>query len=463
MFRFISAAILGGILCASSVSAAQNIDVQKYDIQVPQQFFIKYNGQYKSSVPEGFPMGIGSGMTYVGKASDGALVFYCIGDRGPNADVPKFNDGAGKPHPTKMFPAPAFHPSYGAVRVKDGKAEIASLIQIKDTKGLPISGRPLPTGVVGSTNEIPLSDSLNVLSTDTEGMDTEGIAIDRHNKRNLWICDEYGPFIAQIDGYTGRIIKKYTPGKELPEIVAKRQPNRGFEGIAVTPNNTVIAAVQSICDVDGKVKKSKAAFTRLVVLNPDTGKTKMLAFPLEGYYKSNAAAKIGDLHAISDNKLLIIEQGKDKDKKMHNSIYLIDISDATDLTGKTAPDGSPLETLDGLEALKAQGIRPVAKVKLLDLRDYGWTPGKAEGLALLPDRRTLAVCSDNDFGFKGVTENPAQDENGKPVKKATQYTVDAQKTVKYKGKKVNTTFPIALTGENGQLWLLTLPKTIDKY
>ncbi len=463
MFRLISTAILGGLLCTSSVNAAEPLDIKKYNIEVPKEYHIDYQGRYTGSIPNGFPMGIGSGMTYVGKNMDGALVFYCIGDRGPNADSPKFDAGSGKPKPSKMFPAPQFHPAYGAVLVQDGKARIASLIQIKDSKGVAISGRPLPKGMVGSTNEIPLSDTLAVLSTDSEGMDTEGVAIDRKNNRHLWICDEYGPFIAKIDGYTGRILKKYTPGKELPEIVSKRQPNRGFEGIAVTPNNTVIAAVQSICDVDGQVKKSKAAFTRLVVLDPETGKTKMLAFPIEDYYKSNDVAKIGDLHAVNDSKILIVEQGPDKDKKMHNSVYLIDMSNASDLTGVTAPDGSPLETLAGLDALKAQGIRPVSKVKLFDLRDYGWTPGKAEGLALLPDMRTIAVCSDNDFGFKGEIKDPALDKDGKAVKKATKYTVDGKGVVKYDGKKVDTAFPIALSGENGQLWLIKLPKTIDKY
>lgn len=462
MFRSIIISFLATIL-AAPMALAGEIKIEKYDIQIPKKFMVPYTGVYADQFPEGFTIGIGSGMTYIGKADDGSRVFYAIGDRGPNANAPKYEEG-GKAQKTKMFPAPNYTPSYGAIRVKDGKAVLASLIPLRNEKMKEISGRPIPPGTVGSTGETPLDDSLAKLSFDIDGLDTEGIAIDRQNKRHLWICDEYGPFIAKIDGYNGRIIKKYFPGKELPMIAAKRQPNRGFEGIAVTPSNKVMAAIQSTCDVDGNIKKSKATFIRLLLLDPATGKVKQFAYPHNrDDYKLSRDAKIGDLHALSETKFILIERGKNADGKTRIPFYVIDISGATDITGMKTKDGMELETVADRSTVEALGVTYVKKTKIIDIKDHGWKPGKAEGVALLPDNRTLAVASDNDFGFTFKVINPVTDENGKPVKNIQKYTVTPDGQVKYKGNPVDTKVELTPTGTPSKLWLITLPKTIDRY
>lgn len=443
---------------------AANVSVEKYDIEIPEQFRVPYTGVYANRFPDGFTIGIGSGMTYIGRAKDdNARVFYAIGDRGPNANAPKY-EGNGKATKTKMFPAPNYTPSYGAIRVKDGHAVLTSLTPLRNKNMKPISGRAIPIGSVGATGEIPLDDALAKLPFDPDGLDTEGIAIDRDNPRNLWICDEYGPFIAKIDGYTGRIIKKYVPGKDLPMIAAKRQPNRGFEGIAVTPSGKVLAAIQSVCDVDGNIKKSKATLIRLLLLDPTTGEVKQFAYPHNrNDYKLSRDAKIGDLHAISETKFILIERGKCADGKTRIPFYVIDIADATDITGVKTKDGKELETLAERNEVEALGVKYVKKTKLIDIKEYGWEPGKAEGVALMPDMRTLAVTSDNDFGFTFKVVNPVNDENGKPVKKAKNYTVDASGQIKYKGKPVDTKIELMPTGTASKLWFFTLPKKVTAY
>ncbi|WP_291327500.1 esterase-like activity of phytase family protein [Desulfovibrio sp. UCD-KL4C] len=454
--------IAAGTLLALSAgfACAADFQIDKYEIETPLKYNVPYSGKYVDNFPQGFSIGIGSGMTYVGLAKDGTRIFYAIGDRGPNASSP-YVLVDGKKIPSKVFPAPDYTPSYGAIGLKNGKVTLLSRIEIKDVKGHKISGRPLPPNFVGSTGEIPLSDSYKILSYDKEGLDTEGIAIDKKDG-NLWICDEYGPFIVKIDANTGRIIKKYSPGKELPAIIAKRQPNRGMEGIAVTPSNKILGAVQSICDIDGKVSASKAPFTRLVWLDPETGETKMFAYPVDvEAYKKCKDVKIGDLQAVSDSKFLIVEQGKGKDG-LRNIIYLIDINGATDLTNKKTVKGDELEMVSGVDELKSLGIKMATKKEIISLREHGWKPSKAEGLALLPDMKTIAVCSDNDFGFGSVAINPAKDKDGKSVKKVTKYVLDDGKMT-YGGAAVDTTFELKPTGEKAGFWMITLPKKVTNY
>ena len=73
------------------------------------------------------------------------------------------------------------------------------------------------------------------LGTDRNGLDTEGISLDKDG--NFWISDEYGPFIAKVDK-KGNILEKYGPGMGLPKILADRVPNRGSEGVTVDEKAT---------------------------------------------------------------------------------------------------------------------------------------------------------------------------------------------------------------------------------
>lgn len=67
---------------------------------------------------------------------------------------------------------------------------------LHDDKGA-INGLPLASDVIGSTNEVAFSDTLHRLKGDNRGLDTEGITPD--GKGGYWLCDEYGPFLINID------------------------------------------------------------------------------------------------------------------------------------------------------------------------------------------------------------------------------------------------------------------------
>ncbi|MHC1789982.1 esterase-like activity of phytase family protein [Solidesulfovibrio sp.] len=461
MTRRFAPAALAVLLAAAPALAADAPSVKKFVVEVPKSANVPAPAALAQAFPEGFPLGLGSGVAYAGREADGSILLYAVGDRGPNADAPHFLAAPdAKPVPAKFFPAPDYVPTLAKLRLRGDVVEILDLKPLTNADGTPVSGRPLPAGAVGSTGETGLGADLAVLPADANGLDPEGIAVDPTDG-NLWLCDEYGPFLVKVEAATGKILKKYGPGQGLPEILAKRQPNRGFEGLAVTPDGKVYAAMQSILDVDGKVKASKAPFIRLLELDPATGATRMFAYPHDvAVYKKSGDAKLGDLTAVSAGKLVTVEQAKGADKVMRNVAFVVDVSKATDISGKTAPDGRPLETLADLAGLSALGIVPAAKTRLFDLRDLGWKAEKAEGLALLPDGRTLVVASDNDFGLAGKVVNPASDKDGKAVTDPTDYTLAPDGQAGYDGKPVSTTFAIVPSGEKTELWVVTLPEAL---
>jgi len=436
------------------VAAADSPQITKYLLTVPQKYYVEYTGPNQQDFPKGFLTGFGSAIAFKSINKDGSIDFYGITDRGPNGDGPDYQVGTEK-FSSKFFPSRQFQPQIGLIHIKDGKAEITSIIGLKDKKGHVITGLPIEAGLIGATNEIAINDGFTRLGYDNEGMDTEGIALDA--KGNFWISDEYGPFIAQYDKH-GTLLRKYAPGNGLPEIMKYRTPNRGFEGLTVAPNGLVYAEEQSPLNIEGK-SGSTAQFTRIVELDPKTGNTKMFAYPIDvETYKSPKDAKIGDIYAISNTQFLMIEQGQEKDKKPRNLIYLVDIKNATDLTGVTVDGKEPEFTADKSK-LAAAGIITAEKRLLIDLRAYGWEAEKAEGLTMLPDKKTIVVVNDNDFGMTMAVNDPEHQDG-----KITKYVLQSDGSFTYKGKPANPSIHVVPTDEserNQHIWFIELPKALQ--
>ena len=85
--------------------------------------------------------------------------------------------------------------------------------------------------------------------------------------------------------------------------------------------------------------------------DPRTEKTKMYVTHYYVKIKKAKDLKIGDIYTVNDSQLLLIEQGKDKNGEMRNVVNLVDLSKATDLTGKKV-NGKELETISTPEELK---------------------------------------------------------------------------------------------------------------
>ncbi|MGM0881355.1 MAG: esterase-like activity of phytase family protein [Bacillota bacterium] len=403
MKRFLiplSIAALTITLFAGGASAKSNVEVEKYTVGVNSDLFAQPHESIADEYPFGFVGGFGSALAL--KSYDkktGEMEFYALTDRGPNGDAPTYLEN-GQASASKFFLSPDFNPQIGILKISNGKAQIKDSIHLKNKNKSPITGLPLAPGLTGSSLEVPLLPTMDKLNYDNNGLDPEGIAVDKQG--NLWISDEYGPFIAKFSK-TGQLIEKYQPGAGLPEVLKYRIPNRGMEGLSISPSDKVFSAVQSILDVNGET--SNALFTRIVLFDPKTKETKMYAYPVDKtIYKKSNALKIGDIFAISDSKLLVIEQGKDTKGVMRNVVNLVDLSKATDLTDKTI-NGKELESISDPALLKNLNINMADTKEILNLREYGWDMEKAEGLTLLPDGKTIAIVNDNDFGVAVSTDN----------------------------------------------------------
>ena len=444
----LASACLSAIVLIMQTANAQPpkpLGVAKYVVQISPQQSILYDGAYANSFGGLLDFAPGSGLRLRQIKADGTLEFWGLTDRGPNADTPKIAMGPDVEQEGKMFPAPHFSPSIALIRIsKNGKTEVVSTHPLKMDKNL-ASGLPIPAGSIGSTGEIAVSDNLARLPFDPRGLDPEGIDVDQNG--DFWICDEYGPFIVQIDGKSFTEIKRLGPGSGLPEIIGERVPNRGFEGLAIAPSGKIYAFVQSVLNVAGETRNS-GSFVRLVEYDPKTEKTRMFAYPVSEDFKKTGAMKIGDLAALSDNAFLAIEQGE-TEKGMVNRIVRIGLSGATDLSELKLSDGRELEFANSRE-LK-ESIKLADREVLTDLRDLGWNVEKAEGLSLVSPN-VIAVINDNDFGISSGLSNDGQMKN---------YRIMDGKLIDKAGKPADEVqIVLSPSKEATHLWLVTFDQPL---
>ena len=378
---------------------------------------------------------VGSGLAFKSK-HDRTLEFYAVTDRGPNADGPgKVERPAGSG--SKVFLVPGFQPTLGVVRVADGHARLVSTRPLINMDGTAVTGLPPDEKSGKQLAEVPLDADYRYDDSarrfDPQGLDLEAVTRpDRDGQ--LWMSDEYGPYILRVDARTGKIVQKWAPGttaKDLPAVFGERRANRGLEGLTLDPSNDKLyGSLQSPIDpqtADGKSLKVRtkdgssvevkhqAKFLRWLELDPRTGARRTFAYPLDGslYEKGRTgAAKVGDIVALGSGKFLAIEQGSRRsDGKIQNWLMRVELAPGTtDITefGHTLEISSIAD--ESVEGADYHAIVPLKKERVLDLNAVGWVQAKVEGLAVVDDR-TIAIINDNDFGLASELRDVA----GRPV------------------------------------------------
>jgi hypothetical protein len=344
---------------------------------------------------------------------------YGLTDRGPNVDAP----GGGK-----IEPLPAFDPAIGKFRLHDGKAVLEKVIPLRAADGMPYSGR---VNTQAGTGEKITDLNGHPLTADPNGYDSEGLAVQRDG--TFWVSDEYGPFITHF-GLDGRAIERLSPfdatqfGSTLPAELKFRVPNKGMEGLTLTPDGrTLVGMMQSaLQDPDLTKKPGNVTTLRIVTIDLATRATHEYLYLLDNPKDTSSA--VSEITALSATTFLVDERDGKPEPGAFKKLYWIDLTGATDV-GPRAPGYDPVrgfliggksidayvgtdDTATATRDLAAAGITPVSKKLHLDLGALltGLDPSggffghdKIEGVATPDHGRTLLISNDSDFGVDGVT------------------------------------------------------------
>ncbi|MER5184025.1 esterase-like activity of phytase family protein [Streptomyces sp. NPDC002896] len=349
--------------------------------------------------------------------------FYGLTDRGPNVDGP---DGE------KVLPLPDFDPAIGMFRLKGTKAVLERTIPLRAADGTPYNGF---VNSQASTGENLFDLNGNALPHSPYGYDSEGLVAMRDG--TFWVSDEYGPYITHF-GRDGRAIERLSPfDRSLPAELVNRVPNKGMEGLTVTPDgHTLVGIMQSALqqpDLPGSVKVKNVTTLRIVTYDLRTRATHEYVYLLDDP-KTNSGA-VSEITALSSTRFLVDERDGIFEPGAYKKLFAVDISGATDVgPSSTVPGavydaakggllvGSAQQTVEAYvgagdtataaAALGSAGITPVAKSLDLDLgglvSSLDPTGGffghdKIEGVATTDGGRTVVVSNDSDFGVDGVS------------------------------------------------------------
>ena len=313
--------------------------------------------------------GIGSGLFSLGSNE-----YWTVTDRGPNGEIGD----------TRTFIVPEFTPTLVHVKVRGERIDVLDSIPITTPAGAPVTG--LPNFAIADDPAPYAADGVTLLDYNANGVDTEGVV--RTADGHFWLVDEYGPSIVEVDAQ-GHVVERHVPaGREddyadagvdypvsgsLPAGLAARRANRGFEDVALLPDGkTLVVALQSSVVVKGDRDR---IITELLTFDSGAGDV-LEEFPYRFDAASTFAAgtrgrdlKISALIPV-DQERVIVEERTDAEARFH--LVRLDADD--DLV--TEPD----------------------KKLVVKLAGVGGVPGKVEGAALKTND-TLAVISDDDFGF----------------------------------------------------------------
>ena len=325
--------------------------------------------------------------------------FYLLTDRGPNFEMPEENH--------KTFPVPSYTPKIGLFHLEGSVLTLEKTIDLTDIQGRPLTGIPMPPGR-GGTGETPLDTLGNEIPYDAEGIDAEGLAAMADG--TFWVADEYGPGLLHA-GADGKTLERVSPRpavpdeRSLPLVLLRRQPNRGFEGLAVTPDQQQLVAILEVPLDNPRAAGRTSRITRILTLDLHTGQSQQFAYLLE-----TAGVTNNGLSALPGNRFLVLERddkfpGDSADPSTFKRVYRIDLAGATDLSDSAnGPagrlfNGKTVEEMT-VEELAGAGIVTVSKTLVVDLLDpdLAYPHNKPEGIEVI-DRFTLAVSNDDDFGI----------------------------------------------------------------
>lgn len=347
--------------------------------------------------------------------ADPAGEFWMVTDRGPNGQIPPPGGGAAR----RTFPVPAFDPLILRVRISGDQLQVVETIPILTPSGAPVSGISNLPG----KDETPYTfDASTELSFNPDGLDSEGLV--RTASGEFWVAEEYRPSLVQI-GTNGRVTRRLIPqgvtlaatypvAATLPAILDRRSNNRGFEGLALTPDGaTLFAAVQSPLSNPNRNVGGTSRNVRILAVDPASGQPTaeyVYRFEPQSAFdpaspvnpaRPNDEMKISGVIALDATTLYVLER-----TDLVAKIYRVRLAEATNILGSQWDQLATSPTLEELADPAAAGITVVPKALVANLEESG-APDKIEGIALAGGG-ALAIANDNDFNITAEgTADPA--------------------------------------------------------
>lgn len=396
--------------------AAQALEIEIYRSEDPQLSL----GQMEFEGGKTLDLSVGIGSGAFRRADAPADEFVTVSDRGPN-----FTCGAaeeiigikgevfcGDIKRGRIYPRPDYSPSIYRIRVAEGGFAVSEVIPLRTVSGKPVTG--MPNRLTVATTENPVDGSGRRLEQDVNSVDAEGIV--ELADGTFWIGEENATSIFHVAA-DGRILRRIVPaGTEhdfegadyevegaLPALLAKRQANRGIESMAVSPDERFLYFVvqNPLANPDAEAY-GQAVNTRLFKMDREQGRlvgeyvytlTAMAEFPGEEK-KKQSTARISELLALDENRLLILDRTEKTTK-----IFEIDLSGATDILGTKWDETATSPSLEQV-TLEEADIVPVSKRLVLDSSSHPELPTKIEGMAFFGNG-DLMLINDDDFGISG--------------------------------------------------------------
>ncbi len=342
--------------------------------------------------------GLGSGLWR--SSSDPQNEFWMVTDRGPNGKV--IVNGELR----RTFPIPEYTPLLVKVRTENSEIRIEQVIPLIGSSGNPIPGLSNLEGEDESPYDFK---ALTALNYNPSGLDPEDLV--RTSTGEFWLADEYRPSLVRVSP-EGRVLKRYIPqgvalegadypvAAVLPAVYARRKLNRGFEGLALSLDETTLYAV-----------------LESPLANPDTPtsdtsrNTRILAFDIaterpvaEYIYQleevstfdpaiTQADMKVSGIVALNSGTLLVLEHTDAVAR-----LYKVDLGGGTNILNSKWDEAGTTPSLEKCHNLRSLGLTVLPKSLVIDLTTLAGVPGKIEGLSVV-DPSTIAISNDNDFGI----------------------------------------------------------------
>ncbi|QQD18839.1 choice-of-anchor I family protein [Spongiibacter nanhainus] len=443
-------AITAGALFLSACSGDSNSSRRtKFELN-PRQFYVDESlgsVSFANGPTLDLTLAVGSGAfrsanDRPGPRADEGDIFYTITDRGPTIPCEDSAEVLGVPGfcsaPGSIFAIPDFNPQIIQWQISGVGTELTlskmASIPLVGSNGQPLNGLPNPYN--NATSETAFDHSGNQMSQDANGIDPEAL-VQLDNGR-FWVAEEYGPSLMLVDS-DGRVLRRHMPNGStssfagvsypvsddlIPGIFAKRQLHRGFEALAVSPDNTSLYAVMQsplanpavadfeagrivrilkfslnaetgdIVDIDGEYLYRLDTPSQFGTLFDGAGDVE------NGEFLSQSDITVNEAVAIGEDYLAVVEQARNVSK-----VYRINLANAVNILGSQWDSqfggGETLEQqylVDGVPFVPKQlGFDSLSKTLPLNIDPLG---ERIEGLALL-DANFAAVTNDNNYGIGG--------------------------------------------------------------